>query len=416
MTSQPERSAQPPRRAVLGTALGGAAAAALPGTAHAGEPLSSQGAAPRPWKLRDTMTTDGAWAGFLRAQDLLWTRLPTLWHEGPFLGDGLLGSMIYQEPGANRIRFTVQHGRVQDHRPEFGSGWGTCRLPVGHLTLEPAGTITAVDWRLSLWNAELTGTVTTTAGTLTLAALVHDEVLAVRVTADGGERAAWTFHPEEAVSPRKISEAPPSGYTANPPWTTRTTSDGTEQVLQPLTGGGRTATAHRRTGHDLLLSVGHSHPSDTAAEADSLRNLRRAKSYSALRQRHTSWWHAFYRKSFVSFPDQRLQSFHWIQLYKVASASRSGGPVMATSGPWLEPTPGPRSGGTSTSSWSTGSSTASTTRSSTPWPPPCARTRNSSSPTCRPPTAPTVQASAAAPTCSPTAASAAPAPEPRPAT
>jgi len=42
------------------------------------------------------MTTDGAWAGFLRAQDLLWTRLPTLWHEGPFLGDGQLGSMIYQ--------------------------------------------------------------------------------------------------------------------------------------------------------------------------------------------------------------------------------------------------------------------------------------------------------------------------------
>ncbi|MFE3851071.1 Tat pathway signal sequence domain protein [Streptomyces griseorubiginosus] len=349
MTSPPERHPHPARRAVLGTALGGAAAtalsgapaAALPGAAPAGDPTSAQAAAPRPWKLRDTMSTDDAWARFLRDQDLLWKRLPTLWYEGPFLGDGQLGSMVYQEPGANRIRFTVQHGRVQDHRPEFGSGWGTCRLPVGHLTLEPAGTITAVDWRLSLWNAELTGTVTTTAGTLTLAALIHDEVLAVRVTARGGERATWTFHPEEAISPRKISEAPPADYTANPPWTTRTAPDGTEQVLQPLTGGGQTATAHRRTGDDLLLSVGHSHPSDTAAEADSLRNLRRAKSYSALRQRHTNWWHAFYRKSFVSFPDQRLQSFHWIQLYKVASASRAGGPVMATSGPWLEPTPWP---------------------------------------------------------------------------
>ena len=145
MTSQPERHSQPARRAVLGTALGGAAVAALPGTARAEEPMSSPGAAGRPWKLRDTMTTDGAWSRFLRDQDLLWTRLPTLWYEGPFLGDGQLGSMIYQEPGANQIRFTVQHGRVQDHRPEFGSGWGTCRLPVGHLTLEPAGTITAVD-------------------------------------------------------------------------------------------------------------------------------------------------------------------------------------------------------------------------------------------------------------------------------
>ena len=350
MTSQPGTHSPLPRRVLLGTALGGAAAAALPaGTAHADEPVRAEGVAdvvtaarPRrsPWRLRDTMRADGAWEEFLRGQDLLWSRLPTLWYEGPFLGDGLLGSMVYQEPGANQLRFTVQHGRVQDHRPEFGSGWGTCRLPVGHLTLEPVGTITSVDWRLSLWNAELTGTVTTTAGTLTLSALIHDEVFAARVTAAGDERVTWTFHPEEALSPRHISEAPPSGYTANPPWTTRTSADGTEQVLQPLTGG-QTATAYRRTGHDLLLSVGHSSPSDTAAEAASLRNLRRAVSYTALRRRHTQWWHAFYRKSFVSFPDQRLQSFHWIQLYKVASASRAGGPVMATSGPWLEPTPWP---------------------------------------------------------------------------
>ncbi|MEU9184161.1 Tat pathway signal sequence domain protein [Streptomyces sp. NPDC048484] len=349
MTSQQKRPPMP-RRAVLGTAMGGAAAAALPGTAHAEQPAQSvpsagtksvAGGGKRPWKLRDTMTTDGAWERFLRGQDLLWTKLPTLWYEGPFLGDGQLGSMIYQEPGTNRIRFTVQHGRVQDHRPEFGSGWGTCRLPVGRLTLDPVGTITAVDWRLSLWNAELTGTVTTTAGTLTLSALIHDEVFAARVTAKGGEQVTWTFHPEEAISPRRVSEAPPADYTANPPWTTRTKADGTEQVLQSLTGGGQTATAYRRTGDELLLSVGHSSPSDTAAEADSLRNLRRTTSYGALRRKHTRWWHEFYRKSFVSFPDQRLQSFHWIQLYKVASASRAGGPVMATSGPWLEPTPWP---------------------------------------------------------------------------
>ncbi|MEU8973243.1 Tat pathway signal sequence domain protein [Streptomyces monashensis] len=346
MTSQPEIHPPVRRRSVLGTALGGAAVAALPTTAHAGEPAPSDGparptGAGRPWRLRDTMATDGSWQRFLRGQDLVWSRLPTLWYEGPFLGDGLLGSMVYREPGTNSIRFTVQHGRVQDHRPEFGSGWGTCRLPVGHLTLDPVGTITSVDWRLSLYDAELTGTVTTSAGTLTLSALVHDEVLAARVTASGGERVTWTFHPEEAISPRKVQEAPPSGYTANPPWTTRTTPDGTDQVLQPLTGGGRTATSYRRTGDDLLLSVGHSFPSGTAAEADSLRNLKRASSYGALRRRHTGWWHAFYRKSFVSFPDQRLQSFHWIQLYKVASASRAGGPVMATSGPWLEPTPWP---------------------------------------------------------------------------
>ncbi|MEU3338126.1 glycosyl hydrolase family 95 catalytic domain-containing protein [Streptomyces sp. NPDC002144] len=328
------------RRTVLGSVLGGTAAAvALPGAAEAAAPDAASGKADR-WRLRNRMDSDGAWAGFLRGQDLVWHRLPTLWYEGPFLGDGRLGSMVYRDPDTGGVRFTVQHGEVQDHRPEFGSGWGTARLPVGHLTLDPVGTITAVDWRLSLWDAELTGTVTTDKGTLTLAALIHDGVLAARVKATGDEVVRWTFHPEEAVSPRKIQEAPPAGYVPNPPWTTRTTGD-VEQVLQALVGGGQTATAHRRTGDTLLLTVAHSHPSDTRAGELSLKKIQRAPSYTALRSRHTGWWHAFHRKSFVSFPDQRLQSFHWIQLYKVASASRAGGPVMATSGPWLEPTPWP---------------------------------------------------------------------------
>ncbi|WP_405875687.1 MULTISPECIES: glycosyl hydrolase family 95 catalytic domain-containing protein [unclassified Streptomyces] len=326
------------RRTVLGSALAGTTAAALPGTAVA---AAAENAAPGGrWQLRNRMDSDGSWADFLRGQDLVWHRLPTVWTEGPFLGDGRLGSMVYREPDANSVRFTVQHGEVQDHRPEFGSGWGTARLPVGHLTLDPLGTITAVDWRLSLWNAELTGTVTTDKGVLTLSALIHDGILAARVTAEGDEEVHWTFHPEEAISPRKIQEAPPAGYVANPPWTTRWTGD-VEQVLQPLTGGGQTATAYRHSRDTLLLSVAHSHPSDTRAGELSLGKIQRAGSYAALRSQHTRWWHAFYRKSFVSFPDQRLQSFHWIQLYKVASASRAGGPVMATSGPWLEPTPWP---------------------------------------------------------------------------
>ncbi|MER6012232.1 glycosyl hydrolase family 95 catalytic domain-containing protein [Streptomyces bluensis] len=338
------------RRAVLGTVLGGTTLAALPTVTEAASTGTPTGAVEgeglaaatgrAPWTIRNQMDSSGAWAGFLRQQDLIWHKLPKLWHEGPFLGDGRLGSMVYQDPGTNGIRFTVQHGEVQDHRPEFGSGWGTCRLPVGHLTLDPVGTVTAVDWRLSLWNAELTGTVTTDKGSLTLAAFIHDGILAARATADGGEKVRWTFHPEEAISPRKISEEPPAGYVANPPWTTRTTGD-VEQVLQPLTGGGQTATAHRRSGDVLLLTVAHSHPSATRAGEASLKKIQRADAYGVLRDRHTRWWHAFYRKSFVSIPDERLQSFHWIQLYKIASASREGGPVMATSGPWLEPTPWP---------------------------------------------------------------------------
>ncbi|MEV4009164.1 Tat pathway signal sequence domain protein [Nonomuraea angiospora] len=330
-------SDDPTRRAVLG-GLGLALVPAAPALAEAAPVLAEteRAGAARGWQLSERVR----WAEFMKGQDLLWGRLPRTWYEGPFLGDGLLGSMVYQEPGQNKIRFTVQHGRVQDHRPQFGSGWGTCRLPVGHVTLDPVGTITAVDWRLSLWDAEVTGTVTTDKGKLSFSAFIHDEVLVAKAEAGGEEQVRWTFHPEEAVSPRSVSEAPPSGYTPNPPWTTATAGD-VEQVLQPLTGGGQTATAYRVKGGTLLVTVGHSFPSATEAQESALARIRNALPYGIMKKRHRDWWHDFYGKSFVSLPDQRLQSFYWIQLYKVASASRTGGPVMATTGPWLEPTPWP---------------------------------------------------------------------------
>ncbi|SEG25317.1 hypothetical protein SAMN05444920_102350 [Nonomuraea solani] len=313
----------PSRRAVLGGLALAPIAPALAARAPA-------------WRIEDGVN----WPEFMKNQDLIWGRMPKSWYEGPFLGDGLLGSMIYQEPGQNKVRFTVQHGRVQDHRPQFGSGWGTCRLPVGHLTLDPAGTITAVDWRLGLWDAEVTGTITTDKGRLSFSAFIHDELLVIRAEASGGEQVRWVFHPEPAVSPRSATEAPPTGYVPHPAWTTATTG-GIEQVLQPLTGGGQTATAYRVDDGVLTLTVAHSFPSATEAATTALERVRKALPYARLRAGHLAWWHDFYLKSFVSLPDERLQSFYWIQLYKVASASRAGGPVMATTGPWLEPTPWP---------------------------------------------------------------------------
>jgi alpha-L-fucosidase 2 len=275
------------------------------------------------------------WAKFLGQQDLVWKRLPTDWWQGPFLGDGLLGTMVYQEPGKNQIRFTTQHSLAQDYRPEFGSAWGVCRLPVGHLTLEPAGTISKVDWRLDLHNAELTGTVTTSKGTLTLKAFIQDQTFVANVTAGSGETVKWTFHDEKAISPKSASESAPSGYVENPAATKKTT-DGVSQVTQNLVAGGQTATAYRRSGNTLYLTHAHTYP-DRTAEAQALARVRKADE-DTLRTAHRTWWNAYYRKSFLSIPDQRLQSFHWAQLYKIASGTRKDAPVMATCGPWLEKT------------------------------------------------------------------------------
>src|SRR6266542_4915252 len=301
------------RRAVLGGVLGGIAAGALPAV-----PAVAAGG---------------------------------VWFDGPFLGNGFLGSGIYREPGANAVRFNVQHTEVQDHRPEFGSLFGLARLPIGHLTLEPVGAITAVDWRLDVWNAELRGTITTAAGSLVLRAFIHTRrsVLVVEITPSEGERGfRWVFHPAEAISPRAnpvFGRTPPAGYTANPaPTVSR--HDDIELIVQPLLAGGGHATAWsevaRGSQRTLYAAVAWSHPENTAPE-DAIRMVRTASNVppSALAASHAAWWHAYYRKSFLSIPDARLQSFYWIQLYKLASAARVDAPVMATCGPWLESTPWP---------------------------------------------------------------------------
>nr|WP_239158228.1 Tat pathway signal sequence domain protein [Streptomyces sp. SID13726] len=276
--------------------------------------------------------------------------MPTAWYEGPFLGNGFLGSGIYAEPGATTtaVRFNVQHSEVQDHRPEFGSLFGLARLPIGYFTLEPVGAITGVDWRLSLHDAELTGTLTTEKGTLALRALVHNDrsVLAVEVTASEGERGfRWVFHPADAISPRAAFKPLPDGYRGNPPAQVAD-HDGTTAAVQPLLSGGQHVTAWRERSRGrtrtLYAHVAHSYPRSTAL-GRALKSVRAVAQlpYSALAVDHRAWWHAFYRKSFLSLPDARIQRFYWIQLYKTASAARRDAPVMATSGPWLEPTPWP---------------------------------------------------------------------------
>ncbi|RSN25850.1 Tat pathway signal sequence domain protein [Amycolatopsis sp. WAC 04169] len=323
------------RRTVLGGALAGVAAA---------------GFAPSASAVENDFALGGLdWAGFLGTADLIWRRMPKTWYEGPFLGNGFLGSGIYAEPGRNAVRFNVQHSEVQDHRPEFGSLFGLARLPIGHFTLEPVGAITGIDWRMDLWNAELRGTITTAAGSLSLRAIVHtgQSLLAVEIEPTEGERGfAWVFHPAEAVSPRtdpKFGKPPPAGYAANPPATLESSGDSRLSV-QSLLSGGEHVTAWREVAQGskrtLYTSVAWSYPKRTAVR-EALNTVRRAEPFLALTAGHRRWWHDYYRHGFLSIPDTRLQSFYWIQLYKIASAARREAPVMATCGPWLEPTPWP---------------------------------------------------------------------------
>src|SRR5439155_1660719 len=93
----------------------------------------------------------------------------------------------------------------------------------------------------------------------------------------------------------------------------------------------------------LFLSVGydesgnHSAQTATAAVAKAI-----ADTLPALEKTHRDWWHSFYPASFLSVPDTRLESFYWIQLYKLASATRADRPAVDLMGPWFNDTPWPK--------------------------------------------------------------------------
>jgi alpha-L-fucosidase 2 len=334
------------RRQFIGSTLAGALAA--------GMPLELARAAPGPPGLDDRMRTPAAWRSFLAGQDMAWTRVPAGFFEAPFMGNGGLAASLYRHPTRQRVQLTLGDSRVHDHQDVLGpvtnngqtaemtnAVWGHARLPIGYLTLETAGDVTGVDLRLSLWDAELTGTIATTLGTVGLRAFVHaaEDLLVVEVTPDAGERGVgWSFTPHEAISPRAKTNKPPADYRTNPPPVITTSADGGECV-QDLVAGGQTATAWRSETGTLVVSVAHSHPGSSAAEQAARQADHGARRpVHELAGAHRRWWHDFYPRSFVSIPDARLQSFYWIQLYKMASATRVDRPVIGTAGPWLEPT------------------------------------------------------------------------------
>lgn len=112
-------------------------------------------------------------------------------------------------------------------------------------------------------------------------------------------------------------------------------------VEQPLLAGGGWTTAWREqregTGRLLAAQLVYRFPGDVRqATADAVAAVDRALATGPDRlvARHREWWHAYYRRSFLSVPDKRLQAFYVLQLYKMASTTRAQGPTLSEWGPW----------------------------------------------------------------------------------
>ncbi|MGJ8656012.1 MAG: glycosyl hydrolase family 95 catalytic domain-containing protein [Akkermansiaceae bacterium] len=299
------------------------------------------------------------WEKFLDRHDLVWDKIPKAWQDGPFLGNGMLGSMMHQVD-AHTIRISLGRADVEDHQSGGTPFIAQSRLPNGYFTLKTVGKITGFEGRLDLYDAETRVSVKTDKGDIALHGLVHsdDMLIIYDLKPSSGEVGMkLDFVPLRAIAPARLQaelEVKTRGdkaSTSRKSWAAAkyvynpdpelTELDGYGVSRQKLAAGGETGTAWKIKksedgGQELRVSIEHSFPEQTATE-DAVAHLKAVEeeSLESLIKRHRVWWHAYYPKSFISLDDTRMESFYWIQVYKFGSGARKGRAFMDTMGPWM---------------------------------------------------------------------------------
>lgn len=292
------------------------------------------------------------WQKFLSRNDLVWgNALPDSWDKGAFLGNGTLGTIFWaDQKGA--LHFEVSRGDLYDHRNDpyrKAVLYSNNRLPNGHFELVLGNGKISGNMRLDLWNAEARALVSNGNDRFGIRCFTAADRNVIILEVDGPENHHLQWFPDTAKTTRNGA---PKDYRPYPPQrmvrvkdVSVSIQDMPEDVLYKTNGKGAAAYAtawlkQSFQGKSIYyISMGYSCPGAYAwKDAVELVKKARKVGFHELEKIHRNWWHTYYSKSFLSVPDPAIESFYWIQMYKMASASRSNGPVLDLMGPWFRPT------------------------------------------------------------------------------
>ena len=332
---------------------------------------------------------DVDWSAFLGRSDLMYSwntslsLTPDKWYDSAFLGNGALGLMIRAVDGssdgssdattashsnsASRVamlrldlgRTDIYDDRVNpnQHTPGHAEGNFACdrpRLPIGYFLLSFTHEVVSFTQRLVLWDATAIGKVRTEGGgkceyaAFAAADYALADVLQLSLNCSGGEEAVLAWVPQPAVStwaqqckPYVYNPDPTTSVQGGIATTTQMHLSGTSHAAAfgatpplPITSAGgmyaAAATAGPTTFHITVAPVSTS--ANTTARSSIA--VAQAAGADAMTAAHLRWWHEYYPASFLTFSASRLESFYWIQMYKLASATRGDRVVYDLMGPW----------------------------------------------------------------------------------
>jgi len=328
------------RREFISAMLLAAAAGAVHASYVRGYPISSPGNTVAP-EFSGLVLEKIDWPAFMARHDLIWNEIPERWENAPFVGNGLLGATIYTE----------EDGLLAWHMGRRDVIYRENRIAIGDLVLKTVGKPQTINMRMDLWNAEITGDLKTTTGTIRFHNFIPStaQVQVIEIIPDAGEQGCqWEWRPGEAVGSAILMKRQPIPEDQRNPAPVMSQTDGINLCVQKFNTSGGDATAWAETSGEngsrvVYLSIGFSPQGDDApTEAVNAVKTAMSTGLTALTAAHRAWWHNFYPQSFVSFPNTKLESFYWIQIYKLGSGTRADVPVLDTMGPWFRVTNFPR--------------------------------------------------------------------------
>jgi len=297
----------------------------------------------------------------LARHDLVYEAAPEEWRDGFLLGNGHIGSVIWGDGAPLKITldrpdlWDLRSPRLRDRRYSYARfrelfeagriaeikdifdfrrrSLVPTRLPPPRFELSFGQAVIGFEGRLALADATASGTISLPGLRIRWEAYVpaSEEVLVLRVSSGRGTH--FSLRPRldhlSAAARKELRRRrfPPPRV-------------GPESLYQEIPGNGGYLAAWRRLPesdgaetHLLTLLVGGDEES-LAAEAK-IRFDRVAGDLAGVRRAHEAWWREWWKRSWVSVPDARLEALYFAEMYKFGCNARSDAKLpVALHGVW----------------------------------------------------------------------------------